>query len=64
MLGYYREVSDEPGEIVMPIDVPEAPPDFIETCLDHGMTWTLTTDLLEADSHDANLDRVRAGPPA
>lgn len=63
MLEYYREHTDGPKEILLPIDVPEAPPDFAETCRDLGATWLLTSNLLEADSHDANLERIRAGPP-
>ena len=63
MLTYYREGAANPGEIIMPIDVPEAPADFVETCRDQGMTWTLTTSLLESDSHEANLERIREGPP-
>lgn len=63
ILAYYRDVADEPGDILLPIDVPEAPPDFLETCEESGATWTLTTTLLEADSHEANLERIEQGPP-
>lgn len=64
MIDYYEEFADEPGEIVIPIDVPEAPPDFIETCRDHGMTWALSTSLLSDESHEGNIDRIQDGPPA
>lgn len=64
LLAYYREDAGGSGDVLIPIDVPEAPPDFLDVCRDLGVTWTLTTDLLDSDSHDANLERIRAGPPA
>jgi hypothetical protein len=41
-----------------------APEDFADTCRDLGATWLLTSDLLESDSHEKNLERIREGPPA
>ena len=64
LVAYYREVAEEPGEILLPIDVPEATADFAEVCRDLGATWLLTSDLLDADDHEANLERIRAGPPS
>lgn len=63
MIATYRDAGGD-GEIVMPIDVPQAPDDFIDVCLDHGMTWTLSTNILEADDHEGNLERIADGPPA
>lgn len=63
MVDYYRNTAGGSGDIIMPIDVSEAPDDFIDICMDHGVTWTLTTNLLTDDSHQTNLDRIRAGPP-
>lgn len=63
IVAYYRDVADDPGEIILPVDPPEAPDDFIDVCRDAGATWLLTTKLLEADSHEENLERIRAGPP-
>ena len=63
MMAYYHGVADDPGDVFVPIDVPEAPPDFLETCREVGMTWTLTTSLLDDDGHEANLERIREGPP-
>lgn len=63
MVAYYRSQTDEPGEILLPIDVPEAPEDFAETCREHGATWLLTSDLLDGESHEQNLARIREGPP-
>lgn len=64
LVSYYRNQTDEPGDILLPIDVPEAPDDFADTCRDLGATWLLTTDLLDGESHEENLERIRAGPPA
>lgn len=63
MLDYYRGLTDDPGEIILPIDKPQTPPGFEETCEELGATWLLTTNLLEADAHDRNLDRISEGPP-
>jgi alkanesulfonate monooxygenase SsuD/methylene tetrahydromethanopterin reductase-like flavin-dependent oxidoreductase (luciferase family) len=65
LVDYYRDQTDgDPGEILLPVDVPEAPPDYADLCREVGATWLLTSDLLGDDDHDANLDRIRAGPPA
>lgn len=64
MLEYYRSVTDDPGEILLPIDTSEAPDDFAETCRDLGATWLLTSNLLDGDSHEENLTRIRDGPPS
>lgn len=63
MMEYYQSLTDDPGEILLPIDVPEAPDDFADTCQDLGATWLLTSTLLENDSHEKNLERIREGPP-
>lgn len=64
MLAFYRDVADDPGEILLPIDVPEAGPDFADVCRELGATWLLTTSLLAPDDHEGNLERIREGPPA
>lgn len=63
ILGYYHEVAEEPGDIFVPIDWPEAPNDFVDHCRDLGMTWALTLWLLDDQSHGANLERIQDGPP-
>lgn len=63
MITYYREVADDPGEIMLPTDLPGEPDDFVNVCRDLGATWLIQYRLLEADSHEANLERIRAGPP-
>lgn len=64
LVEYYRSLTDDPGEILLPIDGPEASDDFAHTCRELGATWLLTTDLLEGDSYEKNLERIREGPPA
>jgi alkanesulfonate monooxygenase SsuD/methylene tetrahydromethanopterin reductase-like flavin-dependent oxidoreductase (luciferase family) len=63
LVEYYRSLTDDPREILLPIDVPEAPDDFADTCRDLGATWLLTSNLLGSDSHEKNLERIREGPP-
>ena len=63
LVEYYGDQTDDPGEILLPIDVPEAPADFADLCRDLGATWLLTSDLLEGDGHEENLDRIHDGPP-
>lgn len=64
IVAYYREHADDPGEIVVPVDSPEMPSDFAAKAAELGATWLLSTSLLEDDDHAANLERIRAGPPA
>jgi hypothetical protein len=64
LVEYYRGLTDDPGEIMLPVDVPEAPDDFADTCRDLGATWLLTSNRLDSDSHERNLERIREGPPA
>lgn len=61
--AYYRGVTDDPGEIFVPIDIPEAGPNFREVCLDAGATWLLTLFAIGPESHDDNLETIREGPP-
>jgi alkanesulfonate monooxygenase SsuD/methylene tetrahydromethanopterin reductase-like flavin-dependent oxidoreductase (luciferase family) len=62
IVAYYRDLADEPGEVVVPIDEAEMPPDFAETAAELGATWLLSTHLLDDDGHEQNLERIRAGP--
>lgn len=63
MMDYYYDLTDEPGDVILPIDPPAAPPDFIDDCRDVGASWLLTTDLLGPDDFEHNLDVIRDGPP-
>ena len=63
LIAYYHDVADDPGEILVQIDPPEAPDDFAEVCEDAGATWLFSASLLDEESHDENLERIHAGPP-
>lgn len=63
MLRYYREVAGGSGDVFMPIDVPQAPPAFVDVCRDLDVSWTLAVSRLDAGDHDANLAAIRSGPP-
>ncbi|WP_440989024.1 LLM class flavin-dependent oxidoreductase [Haloarchaeobius baliensis] len=63
MLAFYREHTDEPKELLLPVDIPEAPADFAALCREVGATWLLTSSLLDDESHADNLARIREGPP-
>ncbi|WP_435319245.1 LLM class flavin-dependent oxidoreductase [Haloarchaeobius sp. TZWSO28] len=63
LVEYYRGLTDGPEEILLPLDIPEAPDDFAELCRELGATWLLTQDLLGDDSHEENVARIREGPP-
>lgn len=62
-VAYYRDVADEPGDILVQIDHPEASEEFVDACRDVGVTWMLTGNLLDDDEHETNLQRIRRGPP-
>lgn len=59
MLEFYHAVADDPGEIVLPIDLDDA--DYRDHCTELGVTWWLTQDRLD-DDHEANLDRIAEVP--
>lgn len=63
LIKYYRGLTDDPGEILIPIDVPEALDGFVDTCRELGATWLLTSALLDGESHAQYLERIREGPP-
>ncbi|WP_435364669.1 LLM class flavin-dependent oxidoreductase [Haloarchaeobius sp. DYHT-AS-18] len=63
LVEYYRGLTDGTEEILLPLDIPEAPDDFAELCRELGATWLLTQDLLGDDSHEENVARIREGPP-
>ena len=63
MTAYYRGHTDDPGEIFVPIDVPEAGPNFRDICLEAGVTWFLTLFAIGPESHEENLSAIRKGPP-
>ena len=62
LLEYYHSITDDPGEIVLPIDPVGGSSRYVETALELGVTWFLTTHYPEPDGFDLR-DRIEAGPP-
>lgn len=63
MLEYYRSITDEPGEIALPVDWPNMPPEFIDVCRDFAVTWMLHRSVTASNTRSENLDVIREGPP-
>lgn len=66
MLEYYHDHTDEPGEIILPIDPPDASSEYVDVCTDLGATWLYARDLMNPKfSEDLSLaaNRIREGPP-
>lgn len=67
LLTYYHEHTDDPGEIMLPIDPPESSPEYLDVCQEFGVTWMYTTDLRGSDyvsNPEAAVERINQGPPA
>lgn len=62
MLDFYRNQTDDPGEIVLPIDMSGLPSDFLDICRDVGATWALSAPVDPDESVEANVERIRKGP--
>lgn len=66
LLECYHDHTDQPGEIMLPLDPPGAGPDYRDVCRELGATWLYARDLREQDyvSHPSRaLERIREGPP-
>jgi len=63
MLEYYHDVTDEPGEIILPLEPANAPPSYTETCKELGATWLLDTSSFEPGEFEQNMEHIRQGPP-
>lgn len=61
LVAFYRDQAAEPGEIIVPVDVPDAPTGFAGTCAELGATWLLHS--MPGDGHEGRLDALRTGPP-
>lgn len=62
LVEYYRDQCESPGEVILPVDVPDAPPDFTAVCEGLGATWTLHNPWM-ADVEEP-LTYIRDGPPS
>lgn len=63
MLEYYHDVTDEPGEIILPLEPANAPPSYTETCTELGATWFLDTSGFDPGEFERNMEHIRHGPP-
>lgn len=63
LLDYYHGLTDEPGEIVLPLNPANAADDYREVCRDLGVTWFLDTSGVEPGQSQENLAYIRDGPP-
>lgn len=59
MMDYYNGITDDPGEVLLPMIPTDTPGEYIETCEGLGATWILTTDIVGAHAEAA----IRDGPP-
>lgn len=63
MLEYYRGLTDDPGEILLPADPPHASSDWLDVCVDLGATWLYTTNRDPSGEWIVDIETVREGPP-
>lgn len=63
MLEYYHGVTDEPGEIILPLEPAGASSTYRDTCKELGVTWFLDTNAFEPGERDQNMVRIGEGPP-
>lgn len=68
MLEFYHGLTDDPGEIVLPVDPVGASTEYVETCKELGATWLLTTHAdeiyPERETEGFSLEaQIRQGPP-
>lgn len=60
-LEYYRDLTDDPGDILLPTLPDETPSGYLATYEELGATWVLTTDI--EGSPDEVRRQIRDGPP-
>lgn len=61
-LEFYHDITDDPGEIVVPTGPADDGSEWLDVATEQGATWLLTTEL-DPEAAEA-MDRVRRGPPA
>lgn len=64
MVEYYLDVTDDSGEIFLPLDFPDAPSDVVELYQSLGVTWGITTTWDQSHNYNLTMERIREGPPA
>lgn len=66
LLAYYHQRTDEPGEIILPMDPPDSSPDYLDVCQEHGGTWVMARHLRDPTyrgNPEQAMDRISDGPP-
>lgn len=66
MLEYYHGLTDEPGDIFLPLDPPGSSAEYVDVCTDLGVTWFYTNELISAEyagDLTGMMERIRQGPP-
>lgn len=63
MLEYYHDVTEDPGEILLRVDLPNTPDGFVDLCREFGVTWLLSTPVDGSESFEQNVARISEGPP-
>lgn len=64
LLEFYRGLTDDPGEILLPADPPHASSDWIDYCADLGATWLYTTNRDTSGEWNVDIETIQEGPPA
>lgn len=64
MLEYYHELTDDSGEIILPLEPANASASYQDTCKELGVTWFLDTTSFEPSEYEQNMERIREGPPS
>lgn len=63
IIAYYERLTDEPGDVFLPVDFPGAPADIVDLYEELGVSWALTTTWDEARRYTPSMDLIRDGPP-
>jgi hypothetical protein len=56
-LAYYHDITDDPGDVLVPALDPDEHPDYRDACEANGVTWLLST------PDPADPAETEAGPP-
>ena len=62
LVAYYHGIADEPGEIMLPANPPDASPEYSKLCSELGVTWLLTAK--PGGNWTLDTEAIRAGPPS
>lgn len=64
LLEYYHGLTDDPGDILLPMEPVNASEDYSEICRELGVTWFLDTSSFEPSEYSQNFEQIRKGPPS